>query len=76
MNKIIGMCFNWKVLIGLAIVALAVGILAPKLLLAALPLLFLAVCPLSMIVMMRSMNQNQNIQRDQQTVREAEETGL
>ncbi len=74
MNKILGMCFNWKVVTGLAIMALAVGIAAPKLLLVALPLLLVAVCPLSMLFMMRSMNQNQNTQRDQQAVRETEET--
>ena len=49
------MCFNKKVVAGLAIVALLVLIAAPELLGRALPLLFLAACPLSMVLMMRAM---------------------
>ena len=49
------MCLNWKVLGGLAVAGLAVGIAAPGLLRAALPLLFLAACPLSMLFMMKGM---------------------
>lgn len=47
------MCFNRKVLGGLAAVAVGILIFAPRLLGAALPLLFLAACPLSMVFMMR-----------------------
>ena len=49
------MCLNPKVLIGLAIVGTAVFLLAPHLILAVLPLLFLAACPLSMLLMGRAM---------------------
>src|SRR5712692_9392751 len=47
------MCLNWKVVAGLAVVGLIVGIVAPKLLLGAIPLLILAACPISMLFMMR-----------------------
>lgn len=50
-----GMCFNWKVLVGLGAVAVALLVLAPGAALAVLPLLFLAACPLSMLVMMFAM---------------------
>lgn len=52
------MCLNWKVVAGLAVVALIVGIVAPRLLLGAIPLLILAACPLSMLFMMRGMRGN------------------
>lgn len=55
MNKIARMCFNWKVLTALAFLGLGVWIAAPGLLGAALPVLVVAVCPLSMLVMMRRM---------------------
>lgn len=45
-------CLNPKVLLGLAVVAIGVAIFAPKALAAALPLLLIAACPLSMVVMM------------------------
>ena len=53
MKSMFGMCFNWKVLAGLAAVAVGLFVLAPGLVIAALPLLFLAACPLSMMLMMR-----------------------
>src|SRR5437773_1750353 len=49
------MCLNWKVVATLAVVGLIVGIVAPQLLLGAIPLLILAACPLSMLFMMRGM---------------------
>lgn len=52
-----GMCFNKRVLVGLGVVALAVFAFSPSLLGAVAPLLILAVCPLSMVFMMRAMNQ-------------------
>jgi hypothetical protein len=45
------MCLNWKVLLGLAAVALLVGVVAPYLLLGALPVLLVLACPLSMLFM-------------------------
>lgn len=50
-----GMCFNWKVVAGLAVVGLGIWAVAPNLVGAALPLLILAACPLSMLLMMRGM---------------------
>lgn len=49
------MCLDWKVLAGLALVAVGVGVYRPDLLGAALPILLLAACPLSMLLMMRTM---------------------
>lgn len=51
--KMGGMCFNWKVLAGLAVAGLGVWVVAPNLIGAALPLLILAACPLSMLFMAR-----------------------
>lgn len=48
-------CLNWKVLAALAAVGLGVYALAPNLVAAATPLLVLALCPLSMLLMMRAM---------------------
>lgn len=50
------MCLNRNVLIGLGAIAVAVLLFAPNLFGAALPLLILAICPLSMIFMMRAMS--------------------
>ncbi len=61
-----GMCLNWKVIAGLAIVGLGIWAVAPGLAAAALPLLILAVCPLSMLVMMRGMQGGQCASRPQQ----------
>lgn len=48
-------CLNWKVLGVLGAIGVAVYVLAPGVAAAAVPLLVLAVCPLSMLVMMRAM---------------------
>lgn len=53
--KALTMCLNWKVIAALAVVASGIALAAPGLLVAALPLLFLAACPLSMLLMMRGM---------------------
>lgn len=50
-----GLCLNWKVVAGLAVVGVALWIVAPSVLAAALPLLVLAACPLSMLLMMCGM---------------------
>ena len=55
MKSMLGMCLNWKVLVGLGAIAAALVIVAPGYALAALPLLILAICPLSMIGMMFAM---------------------
>jgi uncharacterized protein YlxW (UPF0749 family) len=54
--NVLGMCFDWRVLVGLVAVGIAIALLAPQLTLSALPLLLLATCPLSMLLMMVMMN--------------------
>lgn len=51
MQSMLGMCFNWRVLGALAAIGVAVFVIAPGWGLAILPLLILAACPLSMLVM-------------------------
>jgi len=51
MKSFLSMCYDWRVLAGLAGVAVWVWIVAPELILGVLPLLLLAACPLSMVVM-------------------------
>lgn len=51
-------CFNRKVLMGLGALALGVLVVAPQLFFRVLPLLFVAACPLSMLLMMRGMSGN------------------
>ncbi len=61
-----GMCFNWKVIAGLAVVGVGIWAAAPGLAVAALPLLIVAACPLSMLLMMRGMQGGQCAPRPQQ----------
>ena len=48
-------CFNWKVIAALAAIGIGLYALAPGPAVAAVPLLVLAACPLSMLLMMRAM---------------------
>lgn len=48
-------CFNWKVIGALAAIGIGLYGLAPGAAAAAVPLLILAACPLSMLLMMRAM---------------------
>lgn len=48
-------CMNWKVIGGLAVVGVGIFIVQPGLIGRALPLLLLAACPLSMLLMMGGM---------------------
>ena len=48
-------CLNWKVIAALAAAGLGIYVLAPGVAAAALPLLIVAACPLSMLLMMRAM---------------------
>jgi hypothetical protein len=50
------MCLNWKVLAGLAAVAVLVGIVAPRLFWGAIPSLLVLACPLSLVVMLFTMS--------------------
>src|SRR6266566_1957172 len=58
--KMLSMCLNWKVVAGLAVVGLIVLVVAPPLMWAALPILLIAACPLSMLFIMRGMAGNRN----------------
>lgn len=51
MKNVLGMCLNPRVLAGIAVVIAAIWVLAPQFLVAALPLLLLAACPVSMALM-------------------------
>lgn len=48
-------CFDWRVITALAAVGVGIFLLAPDIVGFALPLLLVAACPLSMILMMKSM---------------------
>jgi len=65
--NLLGMCLNWKVIAGLAVVGLLVLLVAPQLIWAALPILILAACPLSMLFMMRGMSGSGNQSASQPT---------
>jgi len=58
MNTVLKMCLNWKVLGVVAVVGLGIALFAPGLFGAALPILLLAACPISMLVMMATMRQS------------------
>ena len=51
MKSVLGMCFDWRVLLSLGVVGLGIWTVAPQVIGAALPLLLVAACPLSMLVM-------------------------
>ena len=53
-------CFNWRIVAALAAAGLGLWAIAPGLAAAALPLLVLAACPLSMLLMMRAMDSTAN----------------
>jgi hypothetical protein len=54
------MCLNWKVLAGLVVVAVLVGVAAPQFFWGAIPLLLVLACPLSMMVMVLSMRRTRS----------------
>jgi len=53
--RIEGFCIDWKVVAGLAAVAVGFFMFRPRLFTAVLPVLLVAACPLSMLVMMWGM---------------------
>jgi hypothetical protein len=55
MEKMLRACLNWKVIGALALLGLGIWSVSPNLLAAALPVLLLAACPISMLLMMRGM---------------------
>jgi hypothetical protein len=66
--KMLKMCLNWKVLASLAVVGVGIYLFAPRLLAEAVPILLLAACPLSMLLMMWAMQHTQG--QGQQTPQE------
>jgi len=54
--SILGYCLDLRVIVVIALVALSVLVLAPGLFWTALPMLAILACPISMLVMMRGMN--------------------
>lgn len=63
------MCFNWKILAALGVVGLGIYIAYPSLIASALPLLLVAACPLSMLLMggmMGQMGKGQGMPQGQQ----------
>jgi hypothetical protein len=73
--KMGGMCFNWKVVAGLAAVGVGIWAVAPNLIGAAVPLLLVAFCPLSMVFMMRGMGGGQCANQPQQATPTATAVG-
>lgn len=69
-------CFNKKVLIGAGVAALALLAVSPATAVAALPVLILAVCPLSMLLMMRGMRCGITGEADRDAERAAEIASL
>jgi uncharacterized SAM-binding protein YcdF (DUF218 family) len=55
--KLFGMCIDKRVIAGVVAAAGLLWWLAPGAFAAALPLLIFAICPLSMLLMMKAMNQ-------------------
>lgn len=53
--KVLRACYDWRVITALAAVGGGVVLFAPGLIGAALPLLIVAACPLSMMIMMKTM---------------------
>lgn len=59
LKNLIGMCLNWKGLLAVVVIgAFLFYFFSPQKALAYLPLLFLAVCPLSMLFGIRMMGKN------------------
>ena len=57
-------CFNWKVVAAVAAAAVTVWAIAPDIGAALAPLLLLAICPLSMLLMMRAMSSSASCAMD------------
>ncbi len=66
-------CLNWKVVAGLAVVGLGIWVGAPNLVWAAVPVLIVLACPLSMLFMMRGMGRAQCTAQIEQEHRPREE---
>ena len=76
-------CLNWKVIAAVGAIGIGVYALAPGVAAGAVPLLVLAVCPLSMLLMMRAMgsmgsrtSERETVDRDEMTRLRAEVDAL
>lgn len=58
--KMLKMCLNWKVIAALAVVGAGIYAFVPGLAATAFPILLLAICPLSMLLMMWGMQSGQS----------------
>jgi hypothetical protein len=58
--NILRACLDWRVLTGLAALGIGIYLVAPSLMVAAIPILLVAACPLSMLLMMRAMGGQQS----------------
>lgn len=65
--KMLKMCLNWKVVAALAAVGAGIYLVAPHLVAVALPYLLLAICPLSMMLMMWGMQEHGSGNQEQET---------
>ncbi len=72
--KMLKTCLNPKALAGLVMVGVGIYLVAPGLLAEALPILLLAACPLSMLLMMWAMQHTPG--QDQQTTQDTDGVGL
>jgi hypothetical protein len=68
--KMLKMCLNWKVLTSLVAVGVGIYLFAPGLLAEVVPILLLAACPLSMLLMMWAMQHTP--EHNQQTPQETD----
>ncbi len=74
--QMLKMCLNWKVLGGPAAVGVGIYLVAPDLAVAALPILLLAACPISMVLMMWSMQHGHQCQGQGKQTPEEPAVGL
>lgn len=74
MDKYWRMCLNWRVIAAVSAVGVALLLFAPHLATSALPVLFVAICPLSMLLMMRAMQGDRAPSQPKQAVGSNEAT--
>lgn len=58
--KMLKACYDWRVIAAVAAVGIGILVFAPSIFAFAAPLLFLAICPLSMLLMMKMMGSQQH----------------
>ena len=65
--KFLRACYNPRLIVALVAVAVGIFLVAPGAIVVAAPFLFLAICPLSMLVTMRTMGGMEKMDRSQPT---------